>query len=332
MPKYGPHLPDIEKKVREKVAELRLAPSYLFDCRQHKERFYTARCHSQEDRDVIFKMRTEDFWETQEAFRREIRINRLFTEFYKNDRTLSVPRFVIGDSECVPEWMVYEFIPGEEAGDFYNGILPENFGKLSLTSLIEGMRSMQAMSAFAAGKVRLEAYGYGEFRQAYERYCPVLRPFLSDAAVTEGSGILRDGANFLDKKSGVIAHGDFHPGNLVISPEGEVAIIDWYYVQMNNAAFDIAFLYLEIADDDFRRELLERYIAEMVDDGKEFYELFRLDILRIVPQKVSVLRDALCTDEPAKDDYYEKLTVQGAAKLAKNLEAFERALEGSTFY
>jgi hypothetical protein len=89
---------------------------------------------------------------------------------------------------------------------------------------------------------------------------------------------------------------------------------------------------LEITDDDFRRELMERYVAEMVDDGKEFYELFRLDILRIVPQKVSVFRDALYTHEPKESDYREKLTTQGAAKLTKNLEAFERALGGGAFY
>lgn len=332
MPKYGPHLPDIKKKVRDKLAELDLTPAYVFDPGRHQERFYTVRCQDKENRRVVFKIRTEDFAQTKEAFRREIRINRLFTEFYQRGRTLAVPRFITGESESVPEWMVYEFIPGKEAGDFYNGILPENFGKISLPSLIAGMKSMRGMSVFAEGRVRLETHGFEKFKQSYGKYGPVLRPFMSDAALAVGARILESGAGLLDKESGVIAHGDFHPGNLVIAPEGKIAIIDWYYVQRSNAAFDIAFLYLEITDEDFRRELMERYVAEAAEDGKKFYELFRLDILRIVPQKVSILRDAIYAAAPEKSDYYEKLTSQGIAKLEKNLEAFERALGGSALY
>jgi|GEM_PF-1757386 aminoglycoside phosphotransferase (APT) family kinase protein len=332
MPKYGPHLPDIEKKVHDKIAELGLTPAYVFNSQKHQERFYTAPCRDKKGCKIIFKMRTEDFWETRESFRREIRINRLFTEASGKDQELAVPRFIAGESECVPEWMLYEFIEGKEAGDFYNGVLPENIGKISIPSLVAGMKKMRYMSAFATGKIELQIRGYREFREAYEKYGAVLRPFMSEASIAAGAKILKEGAALLDDKRRVIAHGDLHPGNLVITPEGKIAIIDWYYVHLSNAAFDIAFLYLEITEEDFRREFMERYVAEVADDAREFCELFRLNILRIVPQKISILRDALYTQDPKESDYYEKLTSQGAAKLAKNLEAFERALKGDAFF
>ena len=328
MPKYGPHLPGIEKKVHDKISELKLVPKYIFDAKKHQERFYTASCRDKKGDKVIFKMRTEDYWETKESFRREIEINRLFLQFYKRSRKLSVPKFIDGDSEHAPEWMVYEFIEGREAGDFYNGLLKNNIKNFPLESLIAGMKNMQKMSAFAAGEIKLRAQKYEDFKKAYEASGDALAPFFDKAQIAQGAEILRTHGELLDAKSVAITHGDFHPGNLIITPGGKIAVIDWYCVHLNNMAFDIAFLYLEIADKKFRKKVLEKFMAEIVSDEAEFWQLFRLDILRLVPQKINVLRDALYAAEPEREDYYGKLTPQGIAKLETNLEAWRQALAG----
>lgn len=98
MPKYGPHLPGIEKKVHSKLAELGLTPNYIFDTETHQERFYTEPCRDKRGGKVIFKMRAEDYLETKESFCREIQVNQLFVDFYKRSRKLSVPKFIDGDS------------------------------------------------------------------------------------------------------------------------------------------------------------------------------------------------------------------------------------------
>ena len=328
MPKYGPHIEGIEAQAHRKLCELGLSPSYVFDAKKHQERFYTVPCKDKRGKKVIFKMRTEDHDETKNSFRREIGINQLFLRFYERSRKLSVPRFIDGDSEHVPEWMVYEFIPGCEAGDFYNGLHKDSIKNFPLESLIAGMKNMQKMSAFAAGEVKLEAQKYEEFEKAYGTYGAVLAPFFSEAQIAQGAEILRAHRELLDAKSVAITHGDFHPGNLVITPSGKIAVIDWYYVHLNNMAFDIAFLCLEIADKKFRKKVLEKFMAEMVDDEAEFRRLLRLDILRLAPQKINVLRDALYIAKPKKKDYYDKLTPRGIAKLETNLEAFAQALAG----
>lgn len=328
MPKYGPHLPGIEKKVHSKLAELGLTPNYIFDTETHQERFYTEPCRDKRGGKVIFKMRTEDYLETKESFCREIQINQLFVDFYKRSRKLSVPKFIDGDSRHVPEWMVYEFIPGSEAGDLYNGLFKSNIKNFPLESLIAGMKNMQKMSAFAAGEIKLKAQKYEDFELAYKEYSGNLAPFFGPKEIAQGAKILQAHKELLDAKSVVITHGDFHPGNLVITPGGKIAVIDWYYVHLNNMAFDIAFLYLEIADKKFRKKVLEKFIAEMVDDKEEFSQLFRLNILRLAPQKINVLCDALYILKPKKEDYYARLTPQGIAKLEANLEAFTQALAG----
>ncbi len=331
MPKYGLHLKDIEKKVHKKISELELTPKYVFDAKKHQERFYTAPCRDNKNNKVVFKMRTEDFQKTKEDFRREIKINKLFTEYSNRAGKLSVPKFIDGDSEHIPEWMIYEFIEGYESGDFYNGLEKNNIKKFSVESLISGVKNMQKISAFAQGEIKLKAWKHKDFLEAYEKYAGTLKPFFTEKEIGKAAEVLNANKKILDASSRFIAHGDFHPGNLIITPQKEIAIIDWYYVHLNNIAFDISFLYLEITDKKFQKKILERFVNESASDKEEFFRLFRLNILCLAPQKINVLRDALYTLEPEKKDYYAKLTSKGIAKLETNLEAFDKALYGINF-
>ncbi|MDD3190627.1 MAG: phosphotransferase [Candidatus Pacebacteria bacterium] len=333
MPKYGPHLKGIEKKVHNKITELGLVPKYIFDAKKHQERFYTAPCKNKKGEKVIFKMRTEDYKETKEFFRREIRINQLFTKSSKKTGNLSVPKFIKGDAEHVPEWMVYEFIEGYESGDFYNGFEIRNIKKFSIDSFIDAMKSVHKMPIFrenGAG-LKLTKETYKDFKKAYQKNKERLLPFFSEKEIGKAGEVLESYKGVIDKESDTLTHGDFHPGNLIITPQKEVAIIDWYFVHLNNAAFDIAFLYLEITDKKFRDKLLHKFVEELVENKEEFMTLFRLDILRLAPQKINVLYDALYTKDAKREDYYSKLTPKGIAKLETNIAAFEKALYGVNF-
>ncbi len=333
MPINGPHLPAIEKIIHARLRELELTPQYVFRAAQHQERFYTAPCRTRAGQQVVFKMRTEDFRETQEYFRREIMINRRFSEFSSQAQTLSVPLFLAGDAETVPEWMVYEFIAGVEAGDFYNGFQKKLVPRFSVDSLIAGMRSMHALPAFAQGDIRLAPARYADFAAAYEAHQAQLAPFFTPSQLAAGRELLAVHEQLLDESGRVIAHGDFHPGNLLLQPGGEVAFIDWYNVHLNNPAFDLAFLLLEIPEHDFRDRILERFVGELVGNGgaEEFWLLLRLDIVALVGQKVKVMHDAFDLERPTPADYRTRLTPRGYAKLQVSLDFFRRALAGANF-
>ena len=46
------------------------------------------------------------------------------------------------------------------------------------------------------------------------------------------------------KRHTKICHGDFHPSNVIITPEGEAFVIDWAHVTQGNASADVARTYL----------------------------------------------------------------------------------------
>lgn len=330
-PKYGPHLEGIGKKIQSQLEKLGLVPDYAFDSRRHQERFYTAPCRDRAGNRVIFKMRTEDHRITRAFFRREIRINRQFLKCGGCRPQMAVPRYIAGDSARAPEWMVYEFIPGREAGDFYNGLFSDKVEGFPLKSLVAAMKDIGDLSSVLENGIRLHRESFSDHIRAYLGYCQRLRPFFSGAEIKQAEKILQSGRALLDRASTVVTHGDFHPGNIVITDKKRIAIIDWYAVRIDNPAFDLAFLYLEISDQALRRKLLQTFLREAVSDHDGFRELFRLDVLRLVPQKIGVFYDALSAKDPGRAEYYSRLTPSGIAKLEHDLEAFRIALAGEDF-
>lgn len=332
MPKYGPYLKNIEKNINKKIAELELIPSYKFDPERFKERFYTALClNKKTGKKVIFKMRIEDYPQTRDFFRKEIRINQLFANLYKGKKDLSVPRFLKGDWKKTPEWMLYDYIEGETAGDFYNGFGKRALAKFSAADFVNALGSAHKLSFLAKKKniIKLEKKGYRWHKQEFNKYKARLNPFFSEKEIEKADEILDSNRKLLDEKCEIITHGDLHPGNIIITPRNKIALLDWFYVHLNNIAYDLAYVYLDIIDKKARKKLLSEFIKRLVKDKEEFSALFQASILKIATQKINVLFDSFQSKKETKIEYRRHLTASGFRKLEYNINDFKNALEGN---
>lgn len=56
-----------------------------------------------------------------------------------------------------------------------------------------------------------------------------------------------------------VCHGDFNPSNIIVTPEGELFIIDWSHVTQGNASADVARTYL-LFNLNGKKELAEKYL------------------------------------------------------------------------
>lgn len=56
-----------------------------------------------------------------------------------------------------------------------------------------------------------------------------------------------------------LCHGDFNPGNIIVTPAGEKYIIDWSHATQGNASCDVARTYLIFCLED-RKDLAEKYL------------------------------------------------------------------------
>ncbi len=334
MPKFGPYLKDIEKNINSKIVELGIIPSYKFDPEKYKERFYTVLCLDKKSKKkVIFKMRTENYSETRDFFRKEIRINQLFASARKNKKNLSVPRFLDGNWKSAPEWMLYDYIEGETAGDFYNGFGRKALAKFSVVNFISAIEAAHKLSFLAKKKnlIKLDKKGYGWYKQEFNKYSARLKPFFSEKEIEKAGEILDSHRKLLDEKCEIITHGDLHPGNIVITPQNQIAILDWFYVHLNNIAFDLAYVYLDIIDKKTRKKLLDEFTNKLVKNKEEFSALFRSSTLKIAPQKINVLFDSFQSKKETENEYRKHLTASGFKKLEYNLKDFEKALYNINF-
>lgn len=56
-----------------------------------------------------------------------------------------------------------------------------------------------------------------------------------------------------------VCHGDFNPSNIIVTPEGELFIIDWSHVTQGNASADVARTYL-LFNLNGKKELADKYL------------------------------------------------------------------------
>ncbi len=71
-----------------------------------------------------------------------------------------------------------------------------------------------------------------------------------------------------------VCHGDFHPSNIVITPEGKVYILDWAHATQGNASADVAQTYLLLTLDG-KAELAEKYMnlfCKKSDTAKQYVQ------------------------------------------------------------
>jgi hypothetical protein len=89
----------------------------------------------------------------------------------------------------------------------------------------------------------------------------------------------------------VLAHWDYRVENLFFSPDGELAVIDWQLMHMDNPANDLAYLLATNVDVGLRRqieaEMMSTYLRELNERGitqyqlKDLHQDYRLSLLAI---------------------------------------------------
>ena len=70
-----------------------------------------------------------------------------------------------------------------------------------------------------------------------------------------------------------LCHGDFHPSNVIVAPDGTMTIVDWSHATQGNASGDAAITYLEFALTD--QKLADLYLelfCKKNDTAKQYVQ------------------------------------------------------------
>ncbi|TRZ78401.1 hypothetical protein D4R87_00765 [bacterium] len=268
-----------------------LAPDFYFDSddfyeKLETQRFFIMPVIDANNNKFIFKARLEDHEETKKIFDREIQ----FPQYIKklNIPSLNVPD--IKKAEYNPiEWYIYTFIETDASGDIF-GLLEkyqENFSVQSVVSTIIALQNNTKKITSQENFIEIPKNNSENFLKLFDKFSHSVENLITTEEINKARDILLQSRDILDNSTTVLAHGDLHPGNIILDEKDSppsVTLIDWAGVQINNCVYDIAFLWTTLSSSpDIQNKLIQEF-KKTVSDDIDFDKLFNLDLLIIIPQ------------------------------------------------
>lgn len=136
------------------------------------------------------------------------------------------------------DWCFREFVSGSFGGDICSdfGFARGFFDSASINKLAREFQSLRSTSS--AGS---EKHGYLWYKRDFDFYKSSLET-VSLPQLEKIERFIRSRKHLLDDGCRFVSHGDLYPGNFVKEVSGNIRIIDWELLHLNNAAFDPAFV------------------------------------------------------------------------------------------
>jgi thiamine kinase-like enzyme len=99
--------------------------------------------------------------------------------------------------------------------------------------------------------------------------------------INSAQQILQINKKNLDQEAKCLSHGDLYPNNIILNNEGKLIIIDWGMANLNNFAFDIAFIYLMAHRSlNWQENFLNTYLKQIKEKNR-FKELFKIALISL---------------------------------------------------
>jgi len=283
----------IDKKINGVLGRKHLVPkitpeNFLKKHKANKHR-YCSTCFSKKGEKIVFYARLHNNEDAKNKVRREI----LFLKeagkknFKINDY---IPRLIDYGIEKDFEWFTRDYIRGDALGDIY-GFNKKPSVKL-VTGFLEALKSISGTSAVFKNRKKLKLEkkgGYKSYLIKREEYKKLFKKgIISKNDYFAVKKFIEDNKKDLNKQDNCIAHGDFHPGNIILE-NSRFWIVDWELMQINNFTFDISFFWLHSKGSAFCRNLVVQFM-DSVANKELAKKLFRLSLTFLLSGEIARLQ------------------------------------------
>lgn len=269
-------IPDIENKIEETLVELKLKPEvsvqeFIKKTKGAKHR-YSSLCRNNKGEKVIFYARLHEDKDAKTKMTREI-------SFFKKSRNLKISKYVpevySSRKEKGLEWLSREYFKTPILG--LNERLDRKIKNKEAEALTEAVFQIQNTELEALKGVSLEVFPVKNYLKSKDQLSRLIKKkIISQTKAQEIKRVLEENKSLLEKENKYFCHGDLNLGNIIISKE-TIKIIDWESIQINNPAFDIAYLFTHLwqAPKTIRKTLISSYLALFSKEQRAvFLQLF----------------------------------------------------------
>jgi len=282
-------IPGIDQKVTNILKRLNLKPlvsvkEFINKTKGGKHR-YLSLCTDKEGKRLIFYARLHKNPDAKRKMITEISfLKKLKEKSLRSKIEISkyIPQLYLAKIERDFEWFTREYLPYSPLGT--NERLRKKIKKEDILILAEAIYQIKKtpLSKFQGVPFRkfpLKNYFEVQNSIPYLQKKKILNKKLSEKII----GCFEENKILLKKENKYFSHGDFNLGNLIISKEN-LKILDWESIQINNFAFDIAYLFTHLwqAKKQIRKKLIENYLKLLSPKGKiAFKKIFPIVVFHL---------------------------------------------------
>lgn len=278
--KYPLLIPKISEKIERLLKELKLKPEispqkFIKKTKGEKHR-YSSLCFTKEGEKLIFYARLFKSLYEKERMLNEIRLAKIIS------KEISIgffPRYFSSGTKKDFEWFTREYF---QAGSLERTKkiekLKRELKKEEIEEIVKALLKIANFPLFLfpfLKKFDLNEY-FGLPRRIGEK------EILTKEEIKRLENLLKENKEVLEKENKYFSHGDFQIGNILISKSG-LKIIDLESIQINNFAFDLAFLTTRLwQDKKIRKKIIESYQSLLPKEkNRVFPILFRINTFYI---------------------------------------------------
>lgn len=296
MPKYEyKTLANIDDRINRVISKLDIQVDHpVSDAIIKRQNFYIIKSDYQ-NQEIIFKARIADhriLKQWYKNFRNERRFLRTLTKDYPHHPIhLRLPKY-INSQVYNPEWLLYGYVPGRLASPsclyYPQPTKPQILKIIHLLLDIQNFPIQEFCQKYSWTKniIHMDFYRYHEFfHKIIRQRKKDLLTVLTEEMIMRADQILVKHRHLLDKHCTLLAHGDFHPSNIIINKVAKA--IDWEQLHIDNAAYDVAYLWFRMVNNCSNRRFLITEFMKWTKQKKDISRLFRLNLLARLPDEIS---------------------------------------------
>jgi thiamine kinase-like enzyme len=271
---------DIEQKIENILKKLALkaevSPKEFIKKTRGEKHRYLSLCADKKDKNLIFYARLHKNPDAKKKMISEISFLKEMKQ-KKIEISEYVPEFYQGKKEKDFEWFTREYFITPPLG--VNEQLQRKITKEDALLLARALYCIKNTSLSRFKNVPLREFPVKNYLDSQNSINFLLeRKIINQNLSKKLKRVFKENAGLLKKENKYFSHGDFNLGNLMIS-NNNLKIVDWESVQINNSAFDVAYLFSHLWQTKtlIRKNLLKTYTNFLAKKEKVvFKKLFPL--------------------------------------------------------